>query len=186
MPRLKTGQAAPELLLPNLELGTVDLEDHRGTWTLVSFHRYAACPVCNVTLQSFRKRYDELQAAGLQKVAVFHSPPEKMNQFMQPGDFPFEILMDPEQVFYKTWGIEAPLSALANPMSALAAMKTLGKTWFPDPTQRDVNLATCPADFIVDPDGVLKHVHYGSHIGDSLSVDAVMSIFRDWKGAEDT
>lgn len=178
MTRLKSGQIAPEIQLPFFDGGDFDLQNCRGKWTLLSFHRYAACPVCNVTMQSFRQRYSELSEAGLTKVAIFHSPQEKMLEFIQPGDFPFQIALDPTKESYKIWGVEAPLTALFDPRSGVAVLKTLGKSWMPNPARGDNDMATCPADFFVDPDLVIRHAHYGAHIGDSMKVDDVLETFQ--------
>lgn len=179
MTRLKTGQTAPDLSLPIFGGGDFDVQNCREKWTLISFHRYAACPVCNVTMQSFRQRYSELSEAGLTKIAIFHSPEQKMLEFMEPRDFPFLIALDPEKKAYTIWGVEAPLTALLDPRSGVAVLKTLGKSWIPNPARGDNDMATCPADFILDPDLQIRHAHYGSHIGDSMKVDDVLQVFKN-------
>lgn len=47
----------------------------------LQFRRYAGCPVCNLHLGSITRRHEEILAAGIREVVVFHSSAEMMLEF---------------------------------------------------------------------------------------------------------
>jgi len=72
----------------------------------------ASCPVCNLHLRSFASRHDEIMAAGVREVVVFHSRRETMLEFQ--GQLPFAAIADPERKLYSEFGVGnmSPLVAL--------------------------------------------------------------------------
>jgi hypothetical protein len=44
------------------------------------FRRFAGCPICNVYLQSIIRRHDEIVAAGIREVVVFHSSAQELRR----------------------------------------------------------------------------------------------------------
>ena len=59
----------------------------------LQFRRYAGCPICNVHLRSMARHHDDIRAAGILEVAIFHSPAEDM--LPHQGDLPFAVVADP-------------------------------------------------------------------------------------------
>ena len=43
----------------------------------LQFRRFAGCPICNLHLRSGARRHDEIAAAGIREVVVFHSPADE-------------------------------------------------------------------------------------------------------------
>jgi hypothetical protein len=56
----------------------------------LQFRRFAGCPVCNLHLQSIAQRHDEILAAGIREVVVFHSSAEPMLELQ--GELPPAVL----------------------------------------------------------------------------------------------
>jgi peroxiredoxin len=183
--RLRRNDSVPEFDLRVFGGRRCSHEDLVGGWTLLSFHRYASCPVCNLTLQEYRRRYEQLRLLGVEKVAVFHSPVEKLEQYMASDAFPFTILADPDRSAYKAFAVEPRRLSLFKPGTTSAFLKTLGKTWLSTPLSADGPISTCPADFIVGPDTRVLYARYGEHIGDSLSVEELMRVLPKLKMVED-
>src|SRR5690349_19239184 len=44
----------------------------------LQFRRFAGCPVCNLHLRAFAKQVPQLEGAGVQTIAFFHSSAEAM------------------------------------------------------------------------------------------------------------
>src|ERR1700739_1055956 len=59
----------------------------------LQFRRYAGCPICNLHLRSFALRKDELDAAGIRELVVFHSTAEELRR--NEPDLPFTIVAGP-------------------------------------------------------------------------------------------
>src|SRR5918994_2836137 len=94
----------------------------------LQFRRYAGCPVCNLHLRSITRRHEEILAAGIREVVVFHSSAETMLGFQ--GGLPFAAIADPEKKLYAEFGVEkmsprVALMAALTPRSWRAAGRAL-------------------------------------------------------------
>jgi len=152
--------------------------------THLQFRRFAGCPICNLHLRSFTRRIGEIEAAGVQEVAVFHSTPEEMRRY--EADLPFAAIGDPERKLYRKFGVEAGPQALANVRAVLAILRTIGPVTATllktgklaanlNPHGGRLGL---PADFLVAPDGRVMAAKYGEHADDQWSVDEVLALAK--------
>ncbi|WP_059014270.1 peroxiredoxin-like family protein [Mycobacterium sp. M26] len=148
----------------------------------LQFRRFAGCPICSLHLRGFADRHAEIAAAGITEVAFFHSAAENLRGYQ--ADLPFAVIADPERVYYRRFGVEKGLRSLANPRALAAAVRG-GRQWMahrdnPDWAGVGENDGTThlglPADFLIDADGTLVAVHYGSHADDQWSVDELLEI----------
>src|SRR5574341_1098558 len=121
---LETGRIAVGDVVPTRELTTI--HDARipvpapDVLTHLQFRRYAGCPICNLHLHSMAKRHDEIAAAGIREVVVFHSRAEDMHPHQ--GQLPFDAIADPERALYKEFGVEASVRAVTHPRAWLTPM----------------------------------------------------------------
>ena len=169
--RTRTRHYAPGDIIPAQELTTIQsrripLPAQDGL-THLEFRRFAGCPVCNLHLRSIARRYDELTAAGLREVAVFHSPAAQLRPHQ--ADLPFPVIADPERELYAAFGVETsiravlhprPLSTPLNPKSWVVVARGLRNGGSPAPARGDTALGL-PADFLIEPDGRIRAVKYG-------------------------
>ena len=150
----------------------------------LQFRRFAGCPICNLHLRSFSRRFNEIEAAGVREVVVFHSTAEEMMQY--ESDLPFVAVGDPRKQLYSEFGVEAGLHALLDPRAWLGILggvadattesirrgKLMGNT---NPHGGRVGL---PADFLIAPDGRVRACKYGRHADDQWSVDEMLALTR--------
>lgn len=152
--------------------------------THLQFRRFAGCPICNLHLRSFVRRIGEIEAAGVQEAAVFHSTPEEMRRY--EADLPFAVIGDGEKKLYREFGVEAAPRALTDPRVYGAILKAVGFAVAdtvrkrrlmgnPDPHGGRLGL---PADFLIAPDGRVMATKYGEHADDQWSVDEVLGLAR--------
>jgi peroxiredoxin len=144
----------------------------------LQFRRYAGCPACNVHLRSIARRHDEILAAGIREVVVFHSKRETMLEFQ--GELPFAAIADPEKKLYAEFGVGkmSPLSAF-DPRSWRAVYRALTRS----PNLRGAmgkgeEHMGLPADFLIGPDGVILAAKYGEYVDDHWSVDDLLALAR--------
>src|ERR1035441_8065257 len=64
-----------------------------GILNPLQVRRYAGCTVCNLHLQSMAPRHDEIAAAGIQEIVMFHSATADMLPYQ--GQLPFPAVADP-------------------------------------------------------------------------------------------
>jgi AhpC/TSA family len=152
--------------------------------THLQFRRYAGCPVCNLHLRSMARRHDDIVAAGIREIAVFHSRAEDMLPFQ--GQLPFAVIADPARELYREFGVTAAPRALLHPKAWTAPLKprvypmilrAIRAGGSPAPRHGDTVLGL-PADFLIGPDGRVRAAKYGEHAGDHWSVDDLLRLAR--------
>lgn len=79
----------------------------------LQFRRSAGCPICNVHLQRNIRRHDEIVAAGIREVVVFHSSAQELRRHVV--DLPFAVVADPDKVLYASFGIRSSARGPARP-----------------------------------------------------------------------
>lgn len=158
----------------------VALPDRRQLVHL-QFRRFAGCPMCDLHLRSIAKRHDELAAAGIREVAVFHSPAEELRAHGAAG-LPFPVIADPTKRLYVEFGVEAAPRALFSPPAwvpvaraiTLAVLRMFVGRSRPPALHQPHGRLGLPADFLIASDGTILACHYGEHVYDQWSVDDVL------------
>jgi peroxiredoxin len=177
--RLRGGDLAPPIRGTSVQGAEVIVPDRRGDLTHVQFLRFAGCPVCNLHLQSFIKRYAELNAAGIREVVLFHSEAKFIDDYY--GALPFEMIPDPQREIYARYRIETSPWAILSPAAwpGLVSGYRLKKAGEIDSTTFGL-----PADFLIDSAGRIVHCAYGAHSSDQWSVDDVLKLAWSERSSE--
>lgn len=183
---LDTGRIAVGDFVPSRELLTITdspvTVPAPDALTHLQFRRYAGCPICNLHLRSVAKRHDEIVAAGIREVVVFHSRAQDM--LPHQGLLPFSAIADPDRELYKEFGVETSIRALTHPRAWLTPMnpktypivaRGLRAGGSPAPRHGDSALGL-PADFLISPNGRVRAVKYGRHANDQWSVDELLDL----------
>jgi peroxiredoxin len=179
--RVTVGDRFPQLKLTGIAEEPIAIPDPGGALTHLQFRRFAGCPICNLHLRSISARLDEITAAGIREVIVFHSTPAELRKYER--DLPFSVVGDPDRKLYRRFGVEASAKAILNP----GAWRALPKGWWyalkgaiakrrapmpANPTNGNLGL---PADILIDADGRVTAVKYGTHAYDQWSVDELLA-----------
>jgi len=142
----------------------------------LQFRRYAGCPVCNLHMRSIVARHDEILAAGIREVAVFHSEPEAMLTFQ--GTLPFAAVADPGRRLYAEFGVGTmPYTNALKLRSWRAAARGLASA----PSLRGIGsqgqtYLGLPADFLIGPDGTILAANYGKYTDDHWPVGELLAL----------
>jgi peroxiredoxin len=144
----------------------------------LQFRRYSGCPVCNLHLRSMARRHEEILAAGIREVVVFHSDARVMLEFQ--GQLPFAVVADPQKKLYAEYGADRKIATTAalDPRSWWAAINALGHgLWFNRlhgaGGEGEVH-SGLPAEFLIRPDGKVIAAKYGERVDDHWSVDQLL------------
>ncbi len=149
---------------------------HPVLLTHLQFRRFAGCPMCNLHIQSFIQRSDELIAHGIQEVAVFHSSKKSMLEHHAAA--PFALIADPAKSLYAKFGVEASILSVLHPRSWLPAMQGLLRHGVSLP-DRGENPLGLPGDFLIGKNGKVLACKYGSHAYDQWSVDELLELAKN-------
>ncbi len=110
--RLEVGDAIRRRDLATVSGTLVGIpDDHRLVH--LQFRRFAGCPVCNLHLQSFRRRHGELLAAGVREIVVFHSDAAQLRPYV--ANLTFAAIADPGKRLYVDFAVESSPRALLDP-----------------------------------------------------------------------
>lgn len=189
----KSPTIGPGSIVAVLELNTVSgaavrIPDPQKVVHL-QFRRFAGCPICNVHLQSVVRRHDQIEAAGIREVVVFHSTDGELRRHVI--GLPFAVVADPGKRLYTQFGVESSPRAVLDPRAvapmfrAMISQRRLVPTITGDRADaRPPNLHPTggrlglPADFLIGSQGRVIACKYGTHADDQWSVDELLAQLR--------
>ncbi|WP_375000467.1 peroxiredoxin-like family protein [Aeromicrobium sp. CTD01-1L150] len=180
--RLKAGDRVAGRTLTTIAGTNVELLDPVGV-THLQFRRFAACPICNLHLRRVAARLEEIEAAGVRELVVFHSEVSAM--LPHQGDVPFAAIADPRRMLYDEFGVEVSPRALLSPAAWAAPLRL--QSWrvalreLRDPGSRPFHIrggsmSGLPAEFLITPDGLVRAAKYGRHANDQWAVDELLHL----------
>lgn len=174
--RHEVGSFFPPLELRAIDGSTVPVPASDGALLHLQFRRYAGCPICHLHLRSIARRHDEIVAAGVREVVVFHSTREELLAVHRQ---PFAVVADPERNLYRRFGVEASPRSMLDPRAWPAALRALATRASRNPVAGVGGGALgLPADFLFGGDGRIVAAKYGEHADDQWSVDEILSLAR--------
>lgn len=171
MSRLTAGMAAPAFGVRDTFGKPIRMDDYRGERLMLSFYRYASCPLCNLRIHELLGHWSDWHSRGLQMIAVFESPAAHVRHYLNRHDAPFPIVPDPGRALYKAYGVQGSLAGflrawtghLPTLFNAVVRRKFL-------PGRMDGDWTMLPADFLIGPDLRVADAFYGHHIGDHIPI----------------
>ncbi|MCA9645721.1 MAG: AhpC/TSA family protein [Polyangiaceae bacterium] len=169
--KLSPGQDAPLFFASTWDDQPIELKVLRGKPVWLAFFRYAACPLCNLRVHQMIQRFDAYQSRGLQVLAVFQSPAEKMAEYVGKQAPPFPLIADPEEGLYARYGLGNSLLGFAAPRNLKKAMEAARAGFVPGVP--DGTVTRLPADFLIDAGGVIRDVYYAPEIGEHIPFERV-------------
>lgn len=174
--RLNPGENAPALKTRDWQGNPVaEIGAYPGL-TLLSFFRYASCPLCNLRIQELIREHWRFAEKGIRILAVFQSPVERISHYVGNQSAHFPLIPDPDLKLYKLYGVETSWRGLAHAWTlglprVFKAVITNG--YLPGTVENELN--RIPADFLIAPDGQLIDVYYGRDIGDHIPLERIFA-----------
>lgn len=181
--RLKVGAMIPPQDLVTIFGPSVSVPDPDQLIHL-QFRRFAGCPVCDLHLRSFVRRHQELAAASIAEIVVFHSTAEEL--LMYEAELPFDVVADPQRELFAPFGVGSGARSLLNPLAwppisravVRSVWRILRERRPLPPLNPHGGRFGLPADFLIGHDGRLLSCKYGTQAYDQWSVDEVLGLAR--------
>lgn len=171
--RIQVGQLAPEVETADVFGRPVSLQALRGRPVLLSFYRYASCPICNLRVRDLRQAAPALEARGLVLLGVFQSDAATIGRYVGRQQAPFPLVADPGLALYRRYGVERGWVAMLRWPTIAAALQAFGAGFLPG--RVDGPFDRTPADFLIDAEGRIAIAHYGQHLSDHVAVDTLQA-----------
>ncbi|NEW41322.1 AhpC/TSA family protein [Nocardia cyriacigeorgica] len=148
----------------------------------LQFRRFAGCPVCSLHLRSIVTRLDDIVAANIREIVVFHSSAEELRTYA--ADLPLAVIADPERRLYREFGVESTPRALLDPRAWPTIVRAVAREvrssrrpgHIAPPKNPEGGRLGLPADFLITPDGRVVASKHGEHADDQWSVDELLAL----------
>ncbi len=175
--KISKGQKAPNFKINDIWGNEIELNNNAGQTTLLSFFRFADCPMCNMRVAEIMRNKNQLAAKNIRLIAIFESPADSIKlSIVDRHKFDFIIVSDTEKKLYKLYGVQASWWKMMKSMG-LAGMKKMiqaKKHGFNLMGKIDGALNQIPADFMIDTNGVIQVAYYGNDIADHLPINDII------------
>ena len=148
----------------------------------LKFRRFAGCPVCSLHLRSITRRHEEIEAAGIREVVVFHAPEDELR--VHVAGYPFAVIPDPDKKLYAEFGVDSSPRALLDPRAWPTIARAVARSLVAILRRKERAPAArphggrlgLPADFLIGPDGRVLACKYGEHANDQWTVDELLAL----------
>ncbi len=170
--RMQPGQPAKDFTIEDILGNTIALTDYRDKHLMLSFYRYASCPLCNLRVQHLIQQYPSYNQKGLQMIAVFQSPPASIRKYVGKQDIPFPVIADPDRILYREYGVESSWAGFIKGSFRLSAVISATARGYL-PGKMEGKKSMIPADFLIGPDLTVQVAYYGKDIGDHLPIQRI-------------
>jgi peroxiredoxin len=178
--RLTEGQKAIDFKTNDIFGNEITLENLRGKKILLSFYRYASCPLCNLRVSELVEQDAFFKEKDLSLLAIFQSPKDRILEYVGKQNTPFPIIADPEQRLYKLYGVEVSGLGLIRALFKPGKFKEALSKGFHTGTMEGPK-SRIPADFIIDEDGIILKAYYGKDIGDHMPIEMIREVINTVK-----
>jgi peroxiredoxin len=178
MRKLRNGQAAIDFMAKDIDGNQVILSNFRDRPILLSFYRYASCPLCNIRLYELIQKYPNYKDAGLVVIAFFQSPLKSIRKYVtSKHKVPFPIIADPTHAIYQKYRVGSSRRGYIKGLIRLHRfIKAFRRGYWIGKMENTYTLI--PADFLIRNFIIIKS-YYGKNIGDHISfieIDKFLSL----------
>ncbi|MEL6272673.1 MAG: peroxiredoxin-like family protein [Chloroflexota bacterium] len=182
--RLQAGDRAPDFEATDIYGTMHSLAGYAGRPLMISFYRYAACPLCNLRVSQLLRVYPQFEKNGLNMLAFFQSPESSIRRYAGRQSEPYPIVSDIDAAYYELFGLELATEAEMERFKSTVRpvfeqAKAAGFTG--GPVEGDIR--QLPADFLIAPDGTIEQLYYGKDISDHIPMGRVQMFMAKYANA---
>ena len=174
--KLKNGDKAPNFSVVDIDGEQIEINGNDGKKILLSFFRYSGCPWCNLAIYRLSQMTPDLEAQGVKVICFVQSTREDIVKNVinrHDPKPPFSIVPDPNKIIYGLYAVEeSALKYFTSLRKAPEWIYSAYKLHFKQP-EVDGNMTLVPAQFLIDSDGTLIKVHYGTDYADDMTYSEI-------------
>lgn len=170
--KIHIGDRLDNIILPSLNGSIFELKSTIGKKLLLTFYRFAACPMCNLRINDLKKNYDSF-GSNFIHVAIFNSDLNNLKRFTKKHDAPFPILADQNFEYFQKYSVKRSLPRFlwSQIIRIDRQVKGIIKGYIPWTFKG--HITTLPVDVLIDENGVVQIVKYAKDLGDHISIATI-------------
>ena len=176
--KLKKGDEAPHFSVVDINGEKVEINNNNGKIILLSFFRYSGCPWCNLAIYRLSQMAPDLETQGVKVVCFVQSTRENIEKnVINRHDLkpPFALVPDPYKIIYGLYGVEeSALKYFTSLRKVPEWIYSSYKLHYKQP-EVDGSVTLVPAQFLIDSDGTIIKVHYGTDYADDMTYSEIKS-----------
>lgn len=179
---LEPGMDMPEFIYDTpFASGLSFTKERAGIPTVLLFHRYYSCSLCNMAVNSLAAGYEKITAAGGQIKVVMQSQPQRVYEEMGGENrLPFEIICDPDRKLYDRFNIftaDSEMDILGDNFQMILPMleSMMGSETGQEPEGAQDQL---PAYCVIDAEGKITKVYYGTNLFDTPDAETLAGLLK--------
>jgi thioredoxin-dependent peroxiredoxin len=172
---LQATQIAPDFTIQDVYDHTISLRNYKGKKVYLVFMRFAGCPVCNLRVHTLLKHANAFKEKNIEVVLIYESSVENLRIYLNDEAYPFTFVADPQSTLYIKYEVEKSFAKLL--MSLFKGMLDKvkkGEKLFKKKPELDGKVTRMEAEFLIDSKGKLIIAHYGSFLGDNVSIEKIL------------
>lgn len=175
---LQPGDFAPHFEVQDVLGEFIRLQDFASKKLLLMFHRYAACPFCNLRTEQINQYAPLWQSKGLGMIAFFQSSTTSILKHIGNRPPLYPVIGDPERVIYKQYYVESDSkkAAATLPRKTIAGVRAHLQNKIKVTDTGDE--ALIPAEFLINPDLTIHTAYYGNNIADHLPIKQIIEFIH--------
>ena len=179
--RLKKNEMAPSFKIMDMNNNIFDLNKSRSKPLMLSFFRYASCPLCNLRVHELIKNYNNLKNS-IDIILIFQSPKEKIDKYVGKQNIPYVIIPNPDKTLYHLYSVENSWFGFAKTWTAKISrvFKAVVKHHY-HPGSVEGEIHRIPADFILDTNNKVLCAFYGRDIGDHIPLSDFYTLVENYE-----
>lgn len=172
--KLKIGDKIDEMSLPSIDGTTFDLGNLKGKKALISFYRYSSCPFCHLRINETIKNKKEF-GENFEAVAIFDCKFDDLVKSSRKHDGKLTILCDDDRQYFDKFSVQnSILKVTFGILFRVDRMVVALSKGFSPLSSMSGAFFGVPADILINEEGIVERVLYGSHTADHIPMKEVI------------
>ncbi|MEH7224725.1 redoxin domain-containing protein [Bacillus sp. JJ1566] len=178
MSQLQKGMQAPNFLIETPWVKS-NLNDILGDkTTILVFLRYYGCPLCQLDIRTLAAGYEKIKENNAQVLVVLQTEADLLKEQIGDDEMPLTLVGDPEHEIFKLYHVHPGKTqedlVSEEVLKKINIANDLGITKLENNGKQ--NELQLPATFIINSNGVLEYVRYGTNAADIPSIEELVDI----------
>lgn len=170
------GQFAPDFKVRDINGLEQSIVRYKGKKILLSFYRYASCPVCNFRFHELEAERTLFEQKGLVLLSIYESSSDNVKVLKDTNQYYQILIPNPGGELYELYTVEISKGKVLKGLTNGALKKAnQGKKLFTQKIKKDGNANRIAADFLIDENGNIIYAYYGRFLGDRMPIDFIKS-----------